>query len=311
MQPNPNPPHPYENRRPYRYAHLAFVVTSLLCFTLLTGVLVMWARSYLHVDSWVVSSMVQPTNPPVAFVSPVSGLMMRPEFSKSPLNHLRHLPTWHSESGWFYIPRFSLWFVRGFAKSRRNLVSIPAENVRTHLAAIGSLAVPYWAVAAVAAVCPAVWLWRFRRMRFSDQPIRFGVGQIMGGTTAASIAMFGYREIGLAGILLMANVLLAAVPAYLFARWSVRPEVATLRFPSRLGSVVLFLWSCVAAMYFAHQIVYQHAVTEAQNKRCQEPNPKMVPDTLFPSRLAQRALASPKASRITCSESSAEKHKSS
>jgi len=262
MQPNPNPPQPNENRPPYRYAHLAFAVTSLLCFTLLTGVLVMWARSYLHVDSWSCAAWVQSTKRPTARVSPISGLMMRPEFSKSPLNHLRHLPTWHSESGWFYIPRFSLWFVRGFAKSEGAWYPY-RPDVRAHLAAIGSLAVPYWAIAAVAAASPAAWLWRFRRMRFSDQPLQFGVGQLMGGTTAVCIAMFGYREIGLAGILFMANVILAAVPAYLFARWSVRPEVATLRFQLRLGSVVLFLWSCVAAMYFAHQIVYQTAVTEA------------------------------------------------
>jgi hypothetical protein len=262
MQPTPNPPHPDENRLPYPFADLAFVVTSLLCFALLTGMLVMWARSFLHVDSWVVYSMVQPTNPPVAFVSPVSGQMMRPEFSKSPLKHLGYLPTWHSESGWFYIPQVSLWFVRGFAKSEGAWYQY-RPDVRAHLAAIGSVAVPYWAIAAVAAVCPAAWLWRFRRIRFSNQPLQFGVGQLMVGMTTACIAMFGYREVGLAGILLMANVILAAVPAYLFARSSVRPEVDMLKFPLRLGSIVLFLWSCVAAMYFAHQIVYQTAVAEA------------------------------------------------
>jgi hypothetical protein len=206
--------------------------------------------------------MVPSTKPPVAFVSPVSGLIMRPEFSKSPLN-LRDLPTWHSESGWFYIPRFSLWFVPGFAKSEGDWYQY-RRDMRAHLAAIGSLAVPYWVIAAVAAVCPAAWLWHFRRrIGFTDHPLRFGVGQIMMGTTAACIAMFGYREIGLAGFLLMANVMLAAGPAYTFARWSVRPEVATPRFRLRLGSVVLFLWSCVAAMYFAHEIVYQTAVAEA------------------------------------------------
>jgi hypothetical protein len=105
MQPNPRPPDPNENRFAYRYAGFAFAVTSFLCFTLLTGVLVMWARSYLHVDSWAVLSMVPPTNPPIAFVSPANGLMDRPEFSKSPLNHLKHLPVWHSESGWFQLHR--------------------------------------------------------------------------------------------------------------------------------------------------------------------------------------------------------------
>ena len=262
MQPNPNPQHRNENRYPYRYAHLAFAVTSLLCFTLLTGVLVMWARSYLHVDSWAVLSMVPPTNPRTAFVSPVSGLMDRPEFSKSPLNHLKYLPTWHSESGWFFIPRFRLWFVRGFAKSE-GAWNQNRTDMRAHLAAIGSLAVPHWGIAVIAAVCPAAWLWHFRRMWLSDQSLRFSVGQIMGGMTAACIAMFGYREIGLAGILFIANVLLAAVPAYMLARWSVRPEMAPLRLAVRLGSVVLFLWSCVAATYFVHQIVYQNAVTKA------------------------------------------------
>jgi hypothetical protein len=262
MQPTPNVPHLNDNRSADRYARLAFAVTSLLCFILLTGSVAMWARSYLEVDSWVVPAMVPPTNPPVALVSPVSGLMDRPEFSKSPLNHLRHLPTWHSESGWFYIPRFNLWFVQGFAKSEGDWHQY-RPDVRAHLAAIGSLAVPYGAIAAVAAVCPAVWLWRFRRMWFSDQPLQFSVGQMMACTTAACIAMLCYREIGPAGVLFMANVMLAAVPAYLFTRWSVRPEVATLRFPLRLGSIVLFLWSCVAAMFFANEIVYQAAVAEA------------------------------------------------
>jgi hypothetical protein len=86
---------------------------------------------------------------------------------------------------------------------------------------------------------------------------------MLAGTTAACIAMLGYREIGLAGILFVANVLLTAVPAYLFARWSARPEVATLKLPLRVVSIVLFLWSCVAVVYFAHEIVYQKAVAES------------------------------------------------